>query len=47
MRKDFGAKPMRYPMPVRIIGTYAPVYHNYVVLGKLVGKAFSDGKKLK
>ena len=22
MRKDFGAKPMLYPMPVLIIGTY-------------------------
>ena len=27
--------------------TYDPVHHNYVELGKIVGKAFSDGKKIK
>ena len=27
--------------------TYEPVSHSYVVLGDTVGKAFSDGKKLK
>lgn len=27
--------------------TYDPVHHNYIELGKAVGKAFSDGKKLK
>lgn len=27
--------------------TYDPVNHNYLILGKSVGKAFCDGKKLK
>ena len=27
--------------------TYEPVSHSYVALGETVGKAFSDGKKLK
>ncbi len=27
--------------------TYDPVHHDYLVLGETVGKAFSDGKKLK
>lgn len=27
--------------------TYDPAHHNYVALGKVVGKAFSDGKELK
>ena len=27
--------------------TYEPVHHGYVELGKRVGNAFSDGKKLK
>jgi len=27
--------------------TYDPVHHNYIQLGKSVGKAFSDGKQLK
>lgn len=27
--------------------TYDPVHHNYIRLGKTVGKAFSDGKQLK
>ena len=27
--------------------TYDPMNHNYVALGEKVGKAFSDGKKLK
>ncbi len=27
--------------------TYDPVHHNYIQLGKIVGKAFSDGKVLK
>ena len=27
--------------------TYDPVNHNYLTLGEKVGKAFSDGKKLK
>lgn len=27
--------------------TYEPVSHSYVALGEVVGKAFSDGKKLK
>ena len=27
--------------------TYDPVHHDYLVLGEAVGKAFSDGKKLK
>ncbi|MBQ3084718.1 MAG: flavin reductase family protein [Clostridia bacterium] len=27
--------------------TYDPTYHNYIALGEAVGKAFSDGKKLK
>ena len=27
--------------------TYEPVSHSYVALGEIVGKAFSDGKKLK
>ena len=27
--------------------TYDPVNHNYLTLGSVVGKAFSDGKKLK
>ena len=27
--------------------TYDPVNHNYIALGKVVGKAFSDGLKLK
>ncbi|MBR1427782.1 MAG: flavin reductase family protein [Prevotella sp.] len=27
--------------------TYDPVHHTYIELGKTVGKAFSDGKKLK
>ena len=26
---------------------YDPVAHNYNVLGEVVGKAFSDGKKIK
>lgn len=26
--------------------TYDPVHHNYIALGKTVGKAFADGKKL-
>ena len=31
---------------MRII-TYDPVHHGYIELGKTVGKAFADGKKLK
>ena len=31
---------------MRII-TYDPVHHGYIELGKAVGKAFADGKKLK
>lgn len=27
--------------------TYDPIHHGYVELGKRVGNAFSDGKKLK
>ena len=27
--------------------TYDPVHHDYLVLGEVAGKAFSDGKKLK
>jgi len=27
--------------------TYDPVHHHYIELGKVVGKAFADGKKLK
>lgn len=27
--------------------TYDPIGHNYIELGKIVGKAFSDGKKIK
>ena len=27
--------------------TYDPVNHNYIALGEIVGKAFSDGKKLR
>jgi flavin reductase (DIM6/NTAB) family NADH-FMN oxidoreductase RutF len=27
--------------------SYDPVHHNYIEMGKAVGKAFSDGKKLK
>lgn len=27
--------------------TYDPVHHNYLQLGKIVGKAFADGKKLR
>jgi flavin reductase (DIM6/NTAB) family NADH-FMN oxidoreductase RutF len=27
--------------------TYDPVNHNYIKLGEVVGKAFSDGNKLK
>ena len=27
--------------------TYDPVNHTYIQLGKVVGKAFSDGKKLR
>ena len=27
--------------------TYDPVNHDYLVLGEVAGKAFSDGKKLK
>ena len=27
--------------------TYDPVHHTYIKLGQVVGKAFSDGKKLK
>jgi hypothetical protein len=27
--------------------TYNPVHHTYIQLGKTVGKAFSDGAKLK
>ena len=27
--------------------TYDPVHHDYLALGEVVGKAFSDGKKLK
>lgn len=27
--------------------TYDPIYHNYIRLGEVVGKAFSDGNKLK
>ena len=27
--------------------TFDPVHHNYIQLGKTVGKAFSDGKQLK
>ena len=27
--------------------TYDPVHHGYIELGKAVGKAFADGKKLK
>lgn len=27
--------------------TYDPINHNYIKLGEVVGKAFSDGKKLK
>jgi len=27
--------------------TYDPIHHTYIELGKTVGKAFSDGKKLK
>ena len=27
--------------------TYDPVNHNYLTLGEVAGKAFSDGKKLK
>ncbi len=27
--------------------TYDPVNHNYIALGEVVGKAFSDGKKLR
>lgn len=48
-RVDFGAKPLILPMPVVIIGTYDKdgVNHTYVVLGEVVGKAFSDGLQLK
>ena len=27
--------------------TYDPIHHNYIALGDVVGKAFSDGKKVK
>lgn len=27
--------------------TFDPVHHNYIQLGKAVGKAFADGKQLK
>ena len=27
--------------------TYDPIRHNYIALGRIVGKAFSDGKKIK
>ena len=27
--------------------TYDPVHHNYIQLGKAIGKAFSDGKQIK
>jgi hypothetical protein len=27
--------------------TYNPIRHTYIALGKTVGNAFSDGKKLK
>ena len=27
--------------------TYEPIHHGYVELGKRVGNAFSDGKRLK
>lgn len=27
--------------------TYDPIHHNYIELGKVVGKAFADGKKMK
>ena len=27
--------------------TFDPVHHTYIQLGKTVGKAFSDGRKLK
>lgn len=27
--------------------TYDPVHHNYIALGEVVGKAFSDGNKMK
>ena len=75
MRKNLGAKPILYPMPVLIIGSYDengvanamnaawggiseekeisicvsddPIHHTYRTLGEVVGKAFSDGMKLK
>ena len=27
--------------------TYDPIHHKYLIIGEEVGKAFSDGKKLK
>lgn len=50
MKKNFGAKPMLYPMPVLIIGTYdekgVPNAMN-AAWGEIVGCAFSDGKEIK
>ena len=58
-RKNFGAKPLSYPQPVWIIGTYKvdvakvapicfdPFNHAYHVLGAEVGKAWDAGKALK
>lgn len=47
IRKNFGPKPMCYPMPVCIIGTYDPMNHHYLILGEKVGQAFFDGLVLK
>lgn len=53
MRKNLGAKPFLYPQVVMIIASYdengTPDAMNaaYWSLGEKVGKAFSDGSKLK
>ena len=53
MRKNLGAKPFLYPQVVMIIAIYdengTPDAMNaaYWSLGEKVGKAFSDGSKLK
>lgn len=41
MKKNLGAKTYLYPMP------FDPVNHTYRKIGDVVGKAFSDGIKLK
>ncbi len=44
--KSFKSNAWMLPQPVLIIGTYDPVHHNYIKLGDIEGKAFSDGKQL-